>query len=215
MTTATLPKNLVDVLLHEVARLTKDTATLLANKAAALGQVMGRILLGAITTAAKAGNTGNGTLTLDATTPTLANARAGVYQVRFTAATTFVVLDPRGLQVGSGGVNGTAFANQIKFVTAAGGTAFVAGDGFDVTIAEGSRKVVPLDLAAVDGSQVASAVALDTKASSTADQFLPVAARSCMVESSALSWPAGITDTQKAAAILQLEERGILVRPGV
>ena len=58
------------------------------------GTLLGRKSVGtAAVVAAGAGGggstTGNGTLTMDATTPTLVNAKPGVYTVKFTAATTF------------------------------------------------------------------------------------------------------------------------------
>ena len=56
------------------------------------GAVLGKITLGALTSAAKSGgNTGNGTITLDPTTPILANANKGgpgVYTVRCVTAGT-------------------------------------------------------------------------------------------------------------------------------
>jgi hypothetical protein len=49
--------------------------------------LLGKITLGAVSRAAKSGgNTGNGTLTLDSTTPKLAKAKAGVYTVRIIKA---------------------------------------------------------------------------------------------------------------------------------
>ena len=110
-------------------------------------------------------NTGTGTLTPDATTPVLAAGQNGTYQVVFTAATAYTVTDPFGAQVGTGAV-GTAFANQIKFNTAAGGTAFVAGDGFAITV-EAQDDYAVCKVTATDGSQTPVAVlayAADTSA---------------------------------------------------
>ena len=126
--------------------------------ALARGTVLGAILLGAASSAAKSGgNTGNGTLTLDVTTPILAGAQPGVYTARcITAATnsgTFRVEDPNGTVLGDVAV-GATFSDDVKFVIADGGTDFVVGDGFDITIAAGSGKVVKSVAAAVDGSAV-------------------------------------------------------------
>ena len=126
------------------------------------GAVLGKITLGAIASAAKAGgNTGNGTLTLDAVTPILAGASAGVYRVRvIVAAAEGVDLvarveDPNGVVRGDMG-DGDTFADQIKFVLDDGdGPAFAVGDGFDVTIAAGSLHYKLSVVAALDGSQVA------------------------------------------------------------
>jgi len=130
--------------------------------ALARGTVLGKIAIGAAASAAKSGgNTGTGTLTLDATTPTLANAQVGVYAVRvITAGTnslTARVTDPKGNVLGdvsvSTSLGSATFANQIKFAIADGATDFVVGDGFDVTVVAGNGYYVESLAAAVDGSQ--------------------------------------------------------------
>lgn len=221
MTVTTAPRIISDVVYHEVSPdWCREPCVLKLGFATVIGTVLGMISIGAAVAAAKAGNTGNGTITLDATTPILAGARPGVYAVRFTAATTFTVEDPDGNVIGSG-VNGTAFADDLKFVTAAGGTAFVAGDGFDITVAadavdaNGLGKVVPLDLAAVDGSQTACAVAIQERDVSTADQPVLTVARGALVDPDMLVWPAGITAPQKAAALSSLRARGIIARTSI
>jgi hypothetical protein len=89
---------------------------------------------GAASYAAQAGNTGNATLAFG-TPNTLANVQPGVYKIVFSSSTAFTVYDPKGNDLGTG-VNGTAFADQIKFTTTAGGTAMVAGDTLLVTVAD-------------------------------------------------------------------------------
>lgn len=84
--------------------------------------------------AAKAGITGGGTCTMGSPT-TLANVMAGVYRVVFSSATAYQVYDPRGDEIGTG-VNGTPFATQVKFTTAASGAAFISGDEFDITVTQ-------------------------------------------------------------------------------
>lgn len=140
------------------------------------GTVMGKITLGAVTSAAKAGgNTGTGTLTVDVVTPLLANARQGVYTVRFTAAAanngTFRVVDPNGAVLGdvvmAGGAG--AFADQVKFAVADGGVDFIVGDGFDITVAAGSGKFIKAVKTAVDGSQAPQGILVDDADASVAD----------------------------------------------
>lgn len=111
------------------------------------GTVLEETVFGTATRAAKAGgNTGNGTLTLDATTPTLFGAEPGVYQVRLIAAAanggTFRVTAPNGVVLGDVAV-GSTFSNRVKFATADGSTDFIVGDGFDITVtatAAGAQK---------------------------------------------------------------------------
>jgi hypothetical protein len=78
-------------------------------------------------------NTGNGTLTaISAGTdnPTL----VGVYTVKFTGATAGTVTDPNGAVLPAFTTLGAYTNGRINFTTTAGGTAFVAGDGFAITI---------------------------------------------------------------------------------
>lgn len=112
-----------------------------AAQAVNRGDRVGALLNGAATTAAKpGGNTGNGTLTLDATTPTLSGYQVGTYTVRCTATAsnggTFTVTGPDGASKGTVAV-GSTFNNEIKFVVADGSTDFALGDGFDVVVAGG------------------------------------------------------------------------------
>lgn len=123
------------------------------------GTVLGVVTIGAVTALAGT-NTGNGTLTPDVTTPVLVNGIPGAYKVVWTDATHFTVTDPKGRVLGNG-VVGTAFSNLIKFNTAAGGTAWVAGDSFTVTVAAGSGAYKPAVATAVDGSAAPVGISVD------------------------------------------------------
>lgn len=119
------------------------------------------------------GNTGSGTLTLDAETPVLAGAKAGVYSVRVIraavagVATTppvpaqFAVAefkDPGGSVLSVFDVPGTTgitVSNQLKFVMAEGAdTPFAVGDGWNITVTEeaASGMYKAVDSTATDGS---------------------------------------------------------------
>lgn len=91
--------------------------------------------------------TGNGVMTLDATTPVLAGAKNGTYTATcITAATnsgTFRVEDPDGYVLGDVAVGGT-FADDIKFVIADGSTDFVVGDKFTIAVTTSAGRI-PLD----------------------------------------------------------------------
>lgn len=142
-------------------RISRDEGILASGTAANVsipGLVVGTIAIGGATPAAKSGgNTGNGVLTMDGTTPVLTGAKAGVYQVRLiTAASnggTFRVTDPEGFNLGDVAV-GATFSNDIKFSVADGATDFIVGDGFDITVAIGSGKYAPKSsLRTTDGSR--------------------------------------------------------------
>ncbi len=173
------------------------------------GTVLGKTELGSATATAKSGgNTGNGTISA---VTLLAGAKTGVYKLRFTAATTWTLSDPDGFEIGDG-TNGVANANDLAFTTTAGGTAFVAGDGFDITVAAGSDKLVPLSLTATDGSQTAAAILYEGCDATSADVRRTYTARDTEVQVDMLTWPAGITDPQKTAALASLAALGIIGR---
>jgi hypothetical protein len=127
------------------------------------GTILGKLSIGAATTAAKSGgNTGNGTITMDASTPLLTGVKAGVYTVRCIAAATnsgtFRVEDPDGDVLGDVAVAAT-FADDVKFVIADGSTDFIVGDGFDITVAAGSGKYIP-SLNAITAGKVGAETAI-------------------------------------------------------
>ena len=162
--------------------------TILTGLVLVIGTLLGKILLGAATSAAKTGgNTGDGTLTLDATTPILAGAIPGVYKARVIRAalaqvgTTPAVpamqalvelKDPNGkvLEVFDLPTSsGITISNQLKFAMVEGSTPFALGDGFDITIAAGSGKYKAYDADNVDGSQYPELVLAETVDSSGGD----------------------------------------------
>lgn len=216
-----------DILKYEAgeqALYARDKITLISGQNLVAGAVLGKVSIGAATSAAKSGgNTGNGTLVVDASTPVLVNAMTGVYAVRaITAGTnsaTFRVTGPTGLVLGDvsfsgSGASGT-FADRIKFAVTDGSTDFVVGDGFDVTVAAGSSKWTQLSLTATDGSQLAAGVLLVATNATAGDTVTVAAARNCIVPDNRIVWPGGITAPQKTAAIEQLAVLGIILRVGV
>ena len=151
-----------------------DAVTVASGANLARGSVLGKITIGAASVAAagagEAGaNTGNGTLVMNATTPILKGAKPGVYQLNIVkaavaspaAAAVAHLFDPDGDLIGVIDVAtnpGTVFAKQLKFTIKDGTTAFVAGDGFSITVAAGAGTYKLVDSASVDGSDVPCAV---------------------------------------------------------
>jgi hypothetical protein len=149
--------------------------TLLSGQNCVRGTVLGIVMIGAVTAAAIAGNTGTGALTGEAVSTSGNAPKVGVYKVIFVEAETnlgtFVVEDPDGIIVAKGKV-GVLFDNQITF-TIADGTDFIAGDGFTVTVAAGSGKYKKSATASRDGSQVPAAIlAQDCDATSGDEECL-------------------------------------------
>lgn len=80
---------------------------------------------------------------------------------------------------------------------------------------DANGKVKALDPAATDGTQIATAVLLQSVDATTGDKSSGIAAtRQAIVAHHALVWPVAITTEEKATATAQLEVVGILVRQG-
>ncbi|WP_434663474.1 head decoration protein [Paraburkholderia sp. A3BS-1L] len=155
-------------------------------------------------------NTGNGTI--GSLSVQGYAAKAGVYSVEFDDATHFVVSDPTGAEVGHG-TTGVAFkAGGLSFTITAGGTAFVPGDSFTITVAAGSSKYKPFDPANVDGSQVPSGILFATKDVTSADKPCAVVVRLAEVNASELVWPTGMSAAAITAALAQLKALTIIPR---
>ncbi|CAQ55410.1 head decoration protein [Wolbachia endosymbiont of Culex quinquefasciatus] len=71
-----------------------------------------------------------------------------------------------------------------------------------------------LNPTATDGTQTAIGV-ITSDVNAKENSKGVIIARGAMLADYAVVWPAGITEEQKAAAIKQLEGRGIIVRKGV
>jgi len=88
--------------------------------------------------------------------------------------------------------------------------------GAVVGIVAATGKVKALDPAATDGSQTAAGILLEPVDATAGDRDDGILlARHAIVADSALVWPAGITNAEKATAIAELKAIGILVRKGV
>lgn len=178
--------------------------------------VLGTIVTGSVSSAAKAGgNTGNGTLTLDVTTPLLLGASLGIYTVRCIAAATnsgtFRVEDPSGNVLGDVAVGGT-FADDIKFVIADGASDFIVGDGFDITVTSITEKVVEYNPTGTDGSEIATGILYGAVDASAADQPGVAWVRDCEHNADIVVWKTGATTNQKTKGTDDLKQRGIILR---
>ncbi|MEX3961032.1 hypothetical protein AB4Y42_02260 [Paraburkholderia sp. EG286B] len=106
--------------------------------------------------AAAATNTGNGTI---GSITKGADVQPGVYTLVATSATNFTVAAPDGGAMPNATV-GTAYVGaNLNFTITAGGTAFVAGDEFTITVPAGNY--VLSKATATDGSELPSAILAD------------------------------------------------------
>ena len=72
-------------------------------------------------------------------------------------------------------------------------------------------KIYALNPAATDGTQTAIGVLIEPVDATLTDKTGLILARHAIVADKVIVWPAGITNLQKAAAITQLDARGILI----
>lgn len=198
----------------------REVVTVLAGRSLVIGSVLGARTVDPtaanVTAAAVGGNTGNGTITKDATTPVLADAWPGVYSIQCVAGATnggtFAVYRPNGTFVGLAKV-GVAFAKEIKFVVADGATDFVPGDAFTLTVPAGDGKVVLAPYAAqADGTHRVFGVLLDRVDATSEDKKAVALARGMsIVAAGLLTYEAGYDDAnKKAVANAALKALGIL-----
>lgn len=197
----------------------RESLTLLAGDGAVrvvdIGTILGLSSADAVTSAAVAGNVGNGVFTL-ATPAVAAGIRPGVYQVICVEpaadAGTFEVFDPDGISIGTATV-GVAFTGDVKFTIADGATNFSAGDAFKITVPAGD-KAVAWDPAATDGSAAVHSVAIAKGVADDAvdGHVLAVVRGPAILSVDGLIWPTGVTDNQKAAALAALAAKNIICR---
>ncbi len=201
-------------------RYSRDTITVLAGSGAARvltsGMVLGKVLVGAGTAAAVAGNTGNGAM---GAVTVGAGAKVGVYNLVFiepaSNAGRFSVEDPDGVTVGVGTVAVAFTGGGLSFTLADGATDFASGDAFTITVAAGSGKYVQLDTTGTDGRErAAGLLAYDVTAADAVDAKGVAIVRMAEVSDNGITWPAGISGGNKTAAIAALATAGIIVRAG-
>lgn len=215
------PKLLTALLAYELLQdFCREQATLLAGDGAdrtvELGTLLGLTTDTDVTSAADAGNVGNGILTL-ADPAVAAGVVPGVYRVVFLEAEAnagrFEVFDPLGVSLGKGTV-AVAFAGTVKFTIADGATDFKAGDAFSITVPSDGTKLIPWSPTALDGSAVIDSVLLKrATAPDGEDASILVLKRGpAILKADGIEWPDGATDNQKAAAIAALKLKGILVQ---
>lgn len=171
------------------------------------GTVLGRIAVGAAVGSMSLDNAGNGTIGPVAVS---AGAQLGIYRIDFTSPTAFDVRDPSGDLIDSGAV-GTEFSHGgLKFTIAAGAEAFTAADAGAITVDPGSGHYTQLTPGGAGGAEVAAGILIEDVDTSQGDVAGAALRRHAHIAESGLTWGATVTDAQKAAALGQLAQLGIL-----
>lgn len=199
-----------------------DAITLATGNNLTDGAAIGAIVAGTSASAAKSGgNTGNGTFVLDATTPIQPRAIEGVYTLRCITAVTnggvFRLENPNGVVLGdytiTPGAGGTVTVSEhIKGVLTDGGTDFVVGDGFDITISALTYKFAEYNPAGTNGSQILAGFLLDNVNATSADVACTALVRGpAVVNGNDIVWKSGMTTAQKNTAKIAAQALGIKV----
>lgn len=185
----------------------------IVNGAGALvrGTVLGLITKELGTPEAAVGNTGNGLL---GSVALKEKAQEGDYLLTCIAAAanagTFKVTAPDGMRLDDAEVTVAYTSGHIDFTIADGSADFIVGDYFTVPVEVGSLEYEQLDLTGVNGAREARSILVED-ADAAAAAAIAGAYFMGKYRLSDLVWPAGITDAQKNAALLQLQDRGIIV----
>jgi hypothetical protein len=147
----------------------RENVTIASGQSLLQGAVLGKITIGTLTGSAKAGNTGTGAFSaITAGSKT----KVGVYSFICTSAGgTFKVLDPDGFRLDDLTAGSAYSGEQLNFTLTNSGTAFVLGDTFSITVAEGSGSYKLVDSSSVDGSQNPVAVLAEDVDASVADMI--------------------------------------------
>lgn len=165
--------------------------------------------------AAVAGNTGNGVF--GAVTVTT-GAKAGAYRVTFiepvTNLGTFEVEDPDGHIIGAGKVGTLFSASGISFTIVDGGTDFLAGDAFTITLASGSGEYRAVSPTAKDGTQIAAGLLYGDCDATDGSKKKAAIVRDAEYNDSIIPWGT-LSDNQIATVKRQLALVGLIARTGI
>lgn len=216
------PRALTFVLSEADGNLSRDEGTLALSQTIVPGQVLA-ILAAAtgvtVTFAARAGNTGNGVLTL-ANPAYTAKLKPGAYSAVCTVAAanggTFR-LERDGVEVETKAV-GANFTRELKFAIADGAADFVVGDAFDFSVDMGEdddvgEQYVEWDPTATNGSEVPAAFSCyGAVTDDTTTQRIVVIDKLAVINGQDIAWPEGVTDAQKNKAVRELKKRFLKIQ---
>lgn len=192
----------------------RESITVLSGEVLKAGHVVGRKFTAATASgAAVAANTGNGTIGSVAVGKANKN---GAYRLTCiepaTDAGKFQVEDPEGVVIGVATVAVAYTGAGPAFTIADGGTDFVSGDSFIVTVTGGTAKYREYNPSNTDGSQAAVGVLLSDVDATSSDLPGVALVRGCEVNSNELTWFSGASSAQKTTGIEQLAAAGVIAR---
>lgn len=194
----------------------REAVTVLSGQVLVAGHVVGRVFSGgSATSAAAAGNVGNGVMG----SVTVTNAPPGIYELEIIEAAAnagaFEISAPDGTIIGDGHVAAAFSGGGLGFTLADGSTDFAAGDRFLITVSGGTGKYKEYNPANTDGSQVPAGILWDDTDATAGDVKQAAVVRDCEVNAGELTWFTSASGGQITAGIAGLTAIGIIARPAV
>lgn len=188
----------------------RESGTLNSGQNCVAGEVLGRIMTAA---GVLVDGTGDGTIGAVTVGPA---AQVGVYVLTGIAespnAGTFSVVAPDGSALPNLTVAAAYSSQHISLTVADGANDWDIADVIHVTVTGGDYKALDPVPAVTINEQFACAILIGAADATDADTGIAVIARDAEVSSDRLTWPSGISDTNKALATSRLAARGIIIR---
>lgn len=199
--------------IHSTANANRSFENIVLTGSAPLaaGTVLGRKTTPVVT--ADGDNTGDADLS--GVTVTLGDEyQDGVYNLLCTAVATnsgtFAVIAPDGTELANLTVAVAYASDHINLTLPDGTPDWAVGDRVTVTV--GGNLMAAFDPDASDGSEIARAILVNAADPSAGDVVAYALTGEAEVKGVRLTWPAGITNAQKLAAVNALKTRDIKVR---
>ena len=212
MTELTEPNTLGDGIRWEQSNdYSREKVTVKSGEDLSLLEVVGKVLVAVPTTGTAGTNTGNGTCgSVAGGARTIPETWTLTCVTAATNAGKFSVIGSVTGRIADATVAVAYASSLINFTIADGSTDFAVGDSFTIAVAAGSGEVAALDLDGVDGTNRAAGImvaAADATAAAVAGAAI---VRDAMIDPDNLVWPTGISADQKAAALADLADLGIV-----
>lgn len=189
----------------------REKVTVLSGESLALLEVVGKVGVAVPTTGtATAGNTGTGLCA------SVVGGAATIVEtftlICIAASIDAGVFSVEGSKTGrlANATVAVAYESDYLGFALSDATDFIVGDSFTIDITAGSGKVVALDPAAVDGSNHAAGIMIAAVDATLADKAGVAIVRDAMIAPVNLVWPTGISAGDKAAALVDLDNLGIV-----
>lgn len=204
MAVQTDPKRIEDVVLHEQEnRMSREKGVFQTGNTFTIGQVLGKDYK-SITGFTQ--DSGSGVS--ESHVSLGSEAKQGDYVIHGTGSNTARIVGPDGYEV----EQVTSLPYSGDHLEISDSASISDTDKYTVTVGDSTGDFVPLDPTAVNGAQEAHGISLGAYDASSADVDGVALVKQAVLETDGLDWPDGISDANKAKALEELKEKGIVTR---